>query len=268
MAKQTGDRLIQCTLDGVCFYEANGEGLARVSNPPEAKRVKKAAEFKELRRYSDYLKLASPLASAMHKKLPVGRQRHHYQRLTGVAIQGLKRGVGMETVIQLMEQEMELICSEIREGRVTAMVHGRQSWAIHWKDGEPVLKKRRRKTAILKSSASVQQQQEFEARVRESWELDSLKLGVESEKPLVLLPEPGGGCVGAAKRNGRIRAERRSVGRNKPDLYAQLLQLQGADDAVALSGHYRRSRSGRRRYINFPVRSRSLSAGFCHPPPG
>lgn len=182
MAKQTGPFLIRCTIDGVCFYIANGEGCARASNPPEAKRVKKAPAFAEFRRYSDYLKQASPLASAMHKKLPRGKQRHHYQRLAGIAIRGMKAGGDRETVVRLMEQEAELICKEIHEGVVTAVVHGEQAWKVKWKDGGPVLQKRRRKTAILKSSASVQQRQAFEE-LKEGgdWKLgvDSLELGVD-----------------------------------------------------------------------------------------
>lgn len=164
-------------MDGVCFYVADGEGRVRVSNPPEAKRVKKAASFSVLRRYADYLKLASPLASAMHKKLPAGKQRHHYQRLAGVAIRGMKAGEDMDAVVQLLEQEAALICDEIAEGCVTAVVHGEQLWAIQWKDGEPALKKRRRKTTILKSSASVQQRQVFEELRGKG---DSVKLGVGS----------------------------------------------------------------------------------------
>ncbi|GGH56647.1 hypothetical protein GCM10011379_00480 [Filimonas zeae] len=94
----------------------------------------------------------------------------------------MKAGGDRETVVRLMEQEAELICNEIHEGVVTAVVHGEQAWKVKWKDGGPVLQKRRRKTAILKSSASVQQRQAFEE-LKEGgdWKLgvDSLELGVD-----------------------------------------------------------------------------------------
>jgi len=250
MAIQTGPFLISGTLDGVCFYVADGQGRARVSNPPEAKRVKKTAAFAGFRRYSDYLKQASPLASAMHKKLPAGRQRHHYQRLAGVAIRGMKAGVSIEGVIQLMQKESELIAGEIREGRVTAVLHGEQTFTIKWKDGEPVLKKRGRKTAILKSSANIHQRQLFE-------ELRRSEFLMGNEAP-----------------DAVIRAGQEPAGPRKPDKPAQPPGLFGAGYGVAVSNACRPSRGVRRRYsrlsgdVSFPARSRSLSAGFCHPPPG
>lgn len=266
MAIQTGPFLISCTLDGVCFYVADGQGRARVSNPPDAKRVKKALAFAGFRRYSDYLKQASPLASAMHKKLPAGRQRHHYQRLAGVAIRGMKAGGSMEVVMELMEKEMELIGEEIREGKVTAVVHGEQTCTIKWKDGEPVLRKRRRKTAILTSSAGIHQRQAFEELRRGEFLVESLELDSERSREEALQE--------AALPDSIAGAARKPVSQRKPGKSAEPQGLFDAGCGFAVCNAYRRSRGVRRRCIRLPddfsspARSRSLSAGSSHPPPG
>ncbi|BAV08064.1 hypothetical protein SAMN05421788_103402 [Filimonas lacunae] len=109
MAKQLGPIWIKGTIGGVNFYVANGEGLARISNPPGSKRVKTAPEFAGLRQYAHWLKIASPLASTVYQALPSGKQRKHYQQLAGKAILWLKQGHSTEEVLTLLQAEATTI---------------------------------------------------------------------------------------------------------------------------------------------------------------
>lgn len=242
MAKQTGPHLIKYNDGNVCFYVACGEGRVRANRPPASRRVKTAPEFAGLRNYANLLKLASPLASAMHKTIPKGRQRHHYQRLTGVAIQAMKAGKSRKEVEVLLQQEVALIGREIAEGHVTIVTHGAQLMTVKWKNGQPKLVKRRKKTTILKSGASIYQKQEFEALVQQQQGM-----------------------------TGKVATTKAAV-KQKPVILQQygppagLIQLYGAGKPVA--GYYRRMRRRCSRCINFPVRSLRLSAGFYHLRPG
>ncbi|BAV08745.1 hypothetical protein SAMN05421788_101202 [Filimonas lacunae] len=112
MAKQCGDFIIKDTIGGVNFYIANGQGLARISNPLSSKRVKTAPEFAGLRRYADLLKTASPLASAVYKTLPAGKKRRDYQKLAGKALLLLKAGHTPEETLQQLHIEANAMCQE------------------------------------------------------------------------------------------------------------------------------------------------------------
>lgn len=233
MARQTGPHLIKCIIDGICFYISHGQGFVRACRAPDSKRVKTAPEFAGLRRYSDFLALAAPIASIMHQHLPQGKQRHHFQRLTGVAIQGMKAGRCSEDILLLMQEEAQLICKEIREGRVTMVVHGAQFLAAKWKNGKPVLVKRRRKTAILKSGASIQQKQEFEALQ-------------QANKPPVLKKSESGKVKTVIKRKGYG--------------VVKLMKLHCADCTAAL--YQRRSCKPGRRHICLTVHNLCQPAGL------
>lgn len=114
MAKQCGPYIFKGTIDGVCFYIANGEGLVRASNPLSSVRVKEAPEFAGLRRYADWLKVASPMAAEAYKALPATRKRTHYQKLTGKAIHWLKQGKTREEATALLAEEITLITRELQ----------------------------------------------------------------------------------------------------------------------------------------------------------
>lgn len=101
-------------------YIDRGITVARMRNPLSSSRVKTAPEFAGLRRYSDWLAIASPLASAAHRTLPENRRRKHYQQLAGKAIQWLKEGKSIAEVKALLTQAAAVISRELWVPRTTA----------------------------------------------------------------------------------------------------------------------------------------------------
>lgn len=107
MAKQ-GRVILKGTIQGLCFYEMHGKGYVRTSNPLSRERVKTAPEFAGTRRYADYLKTASPVASALYKTLPKDkRQPAQRYALTGLGITLLKAGKTVTEMEALLAQETE-----------------------------------------------------------------------------------------------------------------------------------------------------------------
>lgn len=90
-------------------YIDRGRTIGRVPNPLSGGRVKNAPEFANTRKYASLLAAASPLASAIHRTLPVNRTRAHYQQLAGKAIQWLKDGKTTEEVQLLLQEAADLM---------------------------------------------------------------------------------------------------------------------------------------------------------------
>lgn len=108
-------------------YKDRGRTIARVRNPLTRRRVKSAPEFANTRKYADLLVLASPLASAAHRTLPEGRQRTHYQQLTGKAIQWLKKGKSVADVQLLLEEAVEEIRKQLKQQRIQTLLQLRRA---------------------------------------------------------------------------------------------------------------------------------------------
>lgn len=114
MAKQCGSYIITGTIDNICFYEMNGKGYARISNPLSSKRVKTAPEFEGTRRHAALLQQASPIACAVYKTLPKEkRNATHRRRLTGTAIQMLKKGNTIAVIETQLEADALLMLAEM-----------------------------------------------------------------------------------------------------------------------------------------------------------
>lgn len=109
MAKQTGEHVFIGTINGICFYGMNGKYYARASNPLSRKQVLTDAAFAGTRRYAQWLAAASPIASAIYRRLPAEkRQNGLYRTLTGKALLLLKAGLKGEEVSLLLTNEMEM----------------------------------------------------------------------------------------------------------------------------------------------------------------
>jgi hypothetical protein len=114
MAKQCGPYIITGTIDNVCFYEMNGKGYARISNPLSSKRVKTAPEFEGTRRHAALLQQASPLACTVYKTLPKEkRNATHRRRLTGTAIQMLKQGHAVAAIAAQLQADALIMLAEL-----------------------------------------------------------------------------------------------------------------------------------------------------------
>lgn len=114
MAKQCGSYIITGTIDNVCFYEMNGKGYARISNPLSSSRVKTAPEFAGTRRHAALLQQASPIACAVYKTLPKEkRNATHRRKLTGTAIQMLKQGNTITVIETQLQADALLMLAEM-----------------------------------------------------------------------------------------------------------------------------------------------------------
>lgn len=114
MAKQCGSYIVKGSIDNVCFYEMNGKGYARISNPLSSKRVKTAPEFAGTRRAAALLQQASPLACAVYKTLPKGKRTiTHRRNLTGTAIQMLKQGHAVAVIEAQLQADALIMLAEL-----------------------------------------------------------------------------------------------------------------------------------------------------------
>jgi hypothetical protein len=108
MAKQGGHIVFEGTIGGICFYAMNGLHFARAASSLDGERVKRDPAFAGLMRYSDWLKLSSPMAARLYRTLPKDkRQKSQYRALAGLGIRLFKEGYAVEQVYAAMEQEVE-----------------------------------------------------------------------------------------------------------------------------------------------------------------
>lgn len=104
-------------------YIDRGITCARVPNPLCGKRVKTAPEFANTRKYAAVLAIASPLASAAHNTLPASRQRAHYHKLVGKAVQWVKAGKSADEIQVLLTDAADSIRKELKSKRIKALIH-------------------------------------------------------------------------------------------------------------------------------------------------
>ncbi|RTL54366.1 MAG: hypothetical protein EKK39_04440 [Sphingobacteriales bacterium] len=91
-------QFISGTFNGLTFYVVNGRQLVRTKTSINQQRFNTDPAFEKLRQYSEWLKLASPMASAIYRQLP--KQKGLQQRITGQLIQLLKKGVPLAVAVQ------------------------------------------------------------------------------------------------------------------------------------------------------------------------
>ena len=110
MAKQKGPFILLGTVGNVTGYEMGGQYLLREKSNLTGERVKTDPAFAETMRRADYVKLASPMASAVHRTLPKEkRTRAHYQELFGKANSMFNAGCTVEDVQGMLVREAEAI---------------------------------------------------------------------------------------------------------------------------------------------------------------
>lgn len=82
---------ISGTVNGLTFYVVNGRQLVRSKTSINQQRFFSDPAFARQRQYSEWLKIASPMASAIYRQLPP--QKGLQQRITGTIMRWLKQGV-------------------------------------------------------------------------------------------------------------------------------------------------------------------------------
>jgi hypothetical protein len=106
MAKQPGPVYYTGTWGDTCFYEMDGKYLMRRKSSLSGKRVKRDPAFALTRIYAGLLAQASPIASAVYRKMPRDKRRHaQYREMTGAAQHMLKQGMTAEAVSAQLEQK-------------------------------------------------------------------------------------------------------------------------------------------------------------------
>ena len=81
------------TFNGLTFYVVNGRQLVRSKTSIDKKRFYSDPAFARLRQYSQWLQIASPVASKIYRQLPP--QKGLQQKMTGQLMQWLKKGVNL-----------------------------------------------------------------------------------------------------------------------------------------------------------------------------
>jgi hypothetical protein len=84
--------------------------------------VKTAPEFAGTRKHAALLAMASPLASAAYRTLPVGKQRAHYQQLAGRVMQWLRQEKSLEQIQLLLQEAVEAVRTVLKRQRVLALI--------------------------------------------------------------------------------------------------------------------------------------------------
>src|SRR4051812_17390609 len=83
----------------ICFYKMQGAQHMRLKSSLTRERVKKDPAFLLSRISADFMALASPLASAVYKRMPAGgKTRGVFQRIVGVAKMKLREGLSVKEV--------------------------------------------------------------------------------------------------------------------------------------------------------------------------
>ncbi|MDE3124724.1 MAG: hypothetical protein KGK14_04355 [Bacteroidota bacterium] len=86
------------TFNGLTFYVVNGRQLVRSKTSIDKKRFYSDPAFARLRQYSQWLQIASPVASKIYRQLPP--QKGLQQKMTGQLMQWLKKGVNLAVAVQ------------------------------------------------------------------------------------------------------------------------------------------------------------------------
>lgn len=112
MAKQSGPIKVRGTVQGLTFYELEGEYYVRQKSSLDAKRIKTDPAFANTRKENDLLALASPTASRVYQQLKPNRMVHQYRKLTAEArrlySQGLKENTVTRRLFVYAEKEWGL----------------------------------------------------------------------------------------------------------------------------------------------------------------
>jgi hypothetical protein len=125
MAKQTGDIIIEGTIDDMTFYKMDGKGYARSKSCLKGERVKRDPRFKRTMKSAGRFARGNRLASKVYRSLP--RQEQVYvlfKELKHLAILGLKEGKEEAAVMGLLLQHIKKNGEVKKTGAVKTPTHG------------------------------------------------------------------------------------------------------------------------------------------------
>ncbi len=103
MAKQVGIIPVTGTIGNLTFYKMENDYYVRRKSSLDSKRVKTSPRFVNTMRYADYLAKAAPIASEIYRLVPKAeRKMEWYRKLTGQAIQLIKKGKEREEILAIL----------------------------------------------------------------------------------------------------------------------------------------------------------------------
>jgi len=110
MSKQKGPVYFTGTVDGICYYQLNGEYYARRKSTLSRKRVKRDPAFALTRKYAELLGQASRVAVSVYRLLPKDQKKIAlYRAMTGVAMAMLKKGADEVSIRERLQREAKLL---------------------------------------------------------------------------------------------------------------------------------------------------------------
>ncbi len=98
MAKQSGPIKVRGTVQGLTFYELEGEYYVRQKSSLDAKRIKTDPAFANTRKENDLMAAASRTASRVYQQLKPNSVYYQYRKLTAEARRLYKQGLKETTV--------------------------------------------------------------------------------------------------------------------------------------------------------------------------
>lgn len=93
---------ISGTYGALTFYTVKGRQLVRSKTSINKKRFLHDPAFVAQRQYSEWLQIASPIASKIYRKLP--KQKGLQQKMTGKVMRWLKQGFSVQAATELLMQ--------------------------------------------------------------------------------------------------------------------------------------------------------------------
>ena len=107
MARQTGEIIIEGTIDDITFYRMEGKGYARSKSCLKGERVKRDPRFKRTMQSAHRFGKGNQLASKVYRSLPRAEQVYGlFQELKHIAILALKEGKEEAEVIVLLQMRV------------------------------------------------------------------------------------------------------------------------------------------------------------------
>jgi hypothetical protein len=121
MAKQTGEIIIEGTIDGITFYKMEGKGYARKKSSLTGKKVKRDPRFKRTMQSAHRFGRGNQLASKVYRSLLRQEQVYAlFKELKRIAVLALKEGKEETDVLALLQQRIGKIGGESKTQDVIA----------------------------------------------------------------------------------------------------------------------------------------------------
>jgi hypothetical protein len=106
MASKKGDIVITGTQGGISSYISHGLNIHRACSPLTSARVKEDPAFAGLRKSSNRMKEASPIAASLYNQIPKEKKEFNlYRLLTGEAIKMIRAGIEKAIIRQTLHDK-------------------------------------------------------------------------------------------------------------------------------------------------------------------